>query len=311
MNDNSNIVYAPLVVFAYNRAQRLNDCLTALSQNDGAKETELYIFCDGAKPNTDSNDVLNTQRLAKDEKWKDCFKSVTVECQQKNRGLAKSVIAGVTEVLEQSGRCIVVEDDLVVTSKFLKYMNKSLEFYKDDTRIWSISGFTFPLKSLHDYEYDVYLSYRMSSHGWGMWLDRWQQIDWNVSDYKELFYKPWKARRFRRGGNDLFRMLRRQMQGKRDSWAIRACYAQSRADKLTIYPRESFIQNNGYGGDGTHCESGSVFSELHLEGHGPDLEPASIEINKKITREFKSLYRVTFSEAVECAKNKAKKLFKR
>jgi len=148
---------------------------------------------------------------------------------------------------------IVLEDDLVVSSDFLEYMNDALEFYKNDSKIWSISGYGPTLPCLENYDQNLYLSPRGSSWGWATWKDRWDSVDWDVKDFEKLKYTRKIRKKFELGGNDMYKMLELQILGKIDSWAIRWCFSQFLQNKFTVYPVRSKIANNGFNDNkGTH-----------------------------------------------------------
>ena len=290
---------APIILFTYNRPEHTQKVLNALADNKLAKDSNLYIFCDGPKNEGAVEKNRQTQAVIIEEAGRNRFHQVHLTISEVNKGLANSIITGVTDVLRQHGSCIVLEDDHITSRYFLTYMNDCVRFYENDQRIWSISGFTYHLKALDTYSHDVYMSYRANSHGWATWLDRWETVDWNVTDFSELSKSPARIMHFNRGGNDLYRMLRHQMRGERDSWAIRFCYAQSKQDKLAVYPRVSLISNIGFDGSGTHCqeetgERQSAFME--------DLDKLTLEhldVDPRVARDFKNQYRVTIPEAID------------
>ena len=307
MNNHS---LAPVVLFTYNRPDHTAKVLEALSNNHLAKESNLYIFCDGPK----NEKTIETNKLVRqiihEEKWKECFRSVTVVESEVNKGLANSIISGVTDVLNIWGKCIVLEDDLLTSKYFLTYMNHALNYYSEDHRIWSVTGFSFNLSTLKKYDHDVYLSYRANSHSWGTWKDRWDKVDWDVSDFDMLCRSPAKIARFNRGGNDLFRMLRHQMRGERDSWAIRFCYSQSKNDMYTVYPKYSFVKNIGFDGTGTHCQKGELIDYSNFAEDLSSMKFESVNLDKRITAEFKRMYRISAKEAGQWLLNRMRRLFR-
>jgi hypothetical protein len=210
----------------------------------------LYIFSDGYKNDLDELDVIKVREYLKTIKG---FKSVTIIESEKNKGLASSIISGVTKIIEQYGKVIVVEDDLIVSNDFLEYMNKALDFYNEDNKIWSISGYSPNLPCLKDLNDDVYFTVRSSSWGWATWKNRWDSIDWNISDFEELKNDKQSIKKFNQGGNDLFKMLELQVLNKIDSWAIRWCYAQFKHKAYAVFPKKSKVINDGFlDGMGTH-----------------------------------------------------------
>src|SRR3546814_9462782 len=85
------------------------------------------------------------------------FASVSVVRQPHNLGLAQSIIIGVTQMLEQHEAVIVIEDDLLLSPYFLKYMNDALYHYRDDQRVASRSEeHTSELQSLMRISYAVF-----------------------------------------------------------------------------------------------------------------------------------------------------------
>ncbi len=242
----------PIVVFTYRR--NIDELLTSLLSNDLSKKSNLYIFSDGYKNNIDKKDVL---LVRKNLKLINGFHSIEIIESETNKGLAKSVIDGVTEILNKYEKVIVLEDDLIVSNNFLTYMNEALNFYKYEENIWSISGYTPCLDYLNNYEKDIFLAFRANSWGWATWKNRWEKIDWDIKDWDSFKKDSILIDKFNRGGDDLFKMLEVQMLGKIDSWAIRWCYNQFKYNSFTIYPTKSRVVNIGFDSMGTHNSDGS------------------------------------------------------
>ena len=273
---------APVIMFVYNRLDSVEQTIENLKRNELAEQAELFIFSDAAKK---ESQVENVSLVRNYIHKIDGFKSVHIIEAEKNKGLAKSVITGVTEIINEKGKVIVVEDDLITSPQFLTFMNDALDFYEDEKKIWSISGYQFPFELPETYTKSVYAAYRSSSWGWATWKDRWETIDWEVKDYSSYKYNPLRIAKFCKGGTDLDKMLRYQMQGKIDSWAIRWCYNQCKQDKYTIYPVKSLVNNIGTDGRGTHCDPTSVrFRQTLATSFKYEFEhnlPADREVMKK------------------------------
>ena len=253
---------APVALFAYRRPSHFQQTLSALSKNDLASETELFVFSDGAKKRSELADVDEVRRCARSIEG---FRSVKVIERAHNLGLARSIINGVNVVCREYGRVIVVEDDLLTHIDFLTFMNHALAHYQDNRRIFSISGFGFSLNHAPSYSYDAFCSYRSSSWGWATWNDRWVMADWDVSDYPSFCTDESRQKLFNRGGEDLTRMLHLQMMGKLDSWAIRWAYTHFQRDALALYPVRSRVYNIGFDGSGVHCRR-EVLDQSALPG---------------------------------------------
>lgn len=261
--------YAPVVVFAYNRLDHVRKMLASLEANRAPLEKmDLYIFVDGAREEEeDRRKVTAVRTFLSKFATSSRFAKVEVISQEKHVGLAQSVITGVTSIIDRYGKVIVIEDDLYLAEDFLDYMNDGLNYYQNNSLIWSIGGYVRPFPELESYSNDVFLAYRINSWGWATWKDRWDTIDWSLPDYKKYRYNFMERSKFNRGGHDLAVMLDRQMRGELDSWAIRWGYCQYRSGMMTVYPKVSRVQNLGMDGSGTHCYSSHVYdTELYENG---------------------------------------------
>ncbi len=232
---------APIILFAYNRPDHTRRLIASLLRNQEAANSILYIFIDGAKREDEREKVLAVQRLARAIEG---FKEVRITVQERNKGLAASVIDGVTQVLQQHPSAIVLEDDLVVSEDFLSFMNEALALYRDRQDIWSISGYTPALSLPHDYRHDAFLVPRPQCWGWATWRDRWEGIDWAVKEFDKMTSRA-QRNTFNRGGNDLYRSLDMERHGRIESWAVRWCYAAFLQQAYTLNPVASKVQNRG------------------------------------------------------------------
>ncbi len=276
---------APVCLFVYVRINETQKTVEALKSNFLASESELFIFSDGGRT---EEDVKKVKQMREYLSTIDGFKSVNITESKVNKGLANSVIDGVTSVLNKYGKVIVMEDDLISTPDFLNFLNQSLDYYENNPKVFNISGYSFDLPTLINYGKDFYTGYRASSWGWGTWKDRWDKIEWSVEKYKYVLMSPLKKIKFMRGGSDMPHMLWRQMNGKIDSWAIRWCYHQFKNDLLTVFPSKTKIVCIGIGADATNTKKTKRFdvcmdTNLHMKFNFDQ----NIVVNKHIAREFR------------------------
>lgn len=243
---------APAAVFAYRRADKIQSCLEALEKNLGADKTAVFLYADGAKDENDRPEVERTREFISRYAGRHKFADFTVCFRERNMGLADSIITGVTEIMERYGRAIVVEDDLITSADFLSYMNGALSYYEKKKEIGEISAFTHPLKGLKSYEHDVYMTRKAECWGWATWKDRWELADWEMRSYA-AFKRSRQDREFEKLQKGINNMLKQQMEGKLDSWAVRWCYSLFVNDRLTVYPKVSRTRNIGFDGSGVHC----------------------------------------------------------
>ena len=298
---------APVILFVYNRPLHTEQTIKALQKNIYADKSDLFIFSDGAKGEAAVEQVMTVREILANVEG---FKSITIVERSSNWGLAKSVIAGVTSVISDFGKAIVLEDDLVTSPYFLKYMNEALEFYKDEHKVFSISGYNHPpnlMKFPKDYPHDVYFNYRNSSWGWATWKDRWYKSDWEIKDFEAFVHNKQAQKDFNRGGEDMADMLKDQMQGKLDSWAIRWSYSHFIHDAVSVCPVRSYVNNIGMDASGTHCGKTNKFEN--------DLSKAKslcdfflpVRVNEAIMHSFRRVYKRSFKSKI---KHKIKQILK-
>lgn len=296
---------APVVLFVYNRLDHTENVIESLRANLMAKETELFIFSDAAKNEDGQKKVNEVREYIHKCDWQKDFLDVKIIEAEQNKGLARSIIGGVTEILEKYGKVIVIEDDLVLSPYFLSYMNGALDYYKNAEEVWSISGYSFPMKGLKKYPHDVFYSYRGCSWGWATWLDRWQETDWEVKDYPLMKKDRKWQKRFERGGADLPGMLDLQMEGEINSWAIRWVFTQSNLNKYTVYPKKSYILNDGCDGSGTHVGTTTEYN-TEIQKSISKCKYERLPIDRVLAREFWYKYSDTLDKKI---KRNLRKLF--
>ena len=261
-----DILKIGLVVFSYNRPDHLKNCLNSVlsSSNINLSEITKYIFIDGPKNDLDNINVLKCSNIASEFKLLNNFK---VEIRESNIGLAKSIICGVTEVLNENDAVIVIEDDLILSPEFLRFMVEGLNNYHNVNRIGSITGFN-EISFGHENYFNTYTNLRHCSWGWGTWKSVWELIDWNVSE-EENRLKRWVMRKsFSKAGKDLPNMLSRQLAGLSDSWSIIFDFNCFKLKLWSVAPRINLVSNVGFDGTGTHSLKGDKTYAIEIDKSG-------------------------------------------
>ena len=210
--------YAPIILFIYNRPDHTLQTLQALAANTVAKESELFIYADGAKENAAAEQlekIRQTREVARSKQW---CKNVTVVESEKNKGLAASIILGVTEIVNKYGKVIVLEDDIVTGKYFLEFMNEALERYSEEKKVWHITGWRDPVK--HAKEGESYFYPTMDCWGWATWADRWQYFKKDALYYKSIFTDEMKFRFDVEGTQEMWSQIEGNIAGKINTWAI-------------------------------------------------------------------------------------------
>lgn len=241
---------APVILFVYNRPWHTRQTLEALKLNELAKDSRLIIFSDGFTENANKqeiNKVKEVRSLIREEKW--CGEVKIIE-RPENLGLAASVILGVTEVIEEHGRVIVLEDDIVTGKYFLKFMNEALNIYESEKRVYGVSGYQFtPSKEIKESTYFLPI---MSSWGYATWADRWSQINFNGEELLEIVKNKKIGDKLNFGSINYLKMLKDQVDNLNNSWAVRFYVSMYLKNGLFLYPNKSLLRNIGFDGTGIH-----------------------------------------------------------
>lgn len=299
--------FSPIILFVYNRSEQTKIVLQTLSCCQYADKSELYIFADAAKNESALEQVNAVRKIIEDTAWKEKFKKVNIIKAEKNKGLANSVISGVSTVIGQHGRVIVVEDDNRVAEDFLDYMNRGLDFYCENMRVGMIGGYTVPIKFPTGYDKDVFGMGRGSSYAWATWKNRWEKVDWEVKDYEDFRKDRLARKRFAEYGADRLGMLDNQVRYGMNSWAIRFSYAMFKNDWIAILPTKTRVENIGFDGSGVHNVAGVSEFNVSIETNLHPVRFENVDINPEIKKEFVKLFDVPMSLKIKRYLNRWKR----
>ena len=282
---------APICLFTYNRLEETIQTVKSLQNNYLAPLSELFVFSDGPRSESAIPKVTEVRNYLSTITG---FKSVLILESPVNKGLANSIIEGVSKVIEQYGKIIVLEDDLISSPNFLNFMNHALDFYETDTKIQSINGYSVFLMSAME---EVYFQTRPFPWGWATWSDRWKK---DIFDKKKLdlfiksdnfILKEFKAK----CGNDISKMLLNSINNKNDSWYVRWTFDHFRNNNYSIFPTKSYIQNIGHNTNGTHCNGINSYVSTLINIHETDHKLSGLIIpDKKLKKEFLKYFNLSY-----------------
>lgn len=245
---------APIVLFVYNRLWHIRQTIEALQKNEMAEDSVLFVFSDGPKSDADREKVIEVREYIRTLKG---FKNVIIIERDQNFGLSKSIIEGVSEVVSRNGRIIVLEDDMVTSQYFLKFMNEGLEFYKDEERVVGIHAYMYPIAAELP---ETFFLRGADCWGWATWKRGWDFFEKNGKQMLKELYKQNLNIKF-----DLNRaypytaMLKNQIRGDNDSWAILWRASAFLRNRLYLQSGKSFIYNIGTDNTGIHCGTDAIF----------------------------------------------------
>ena len=278
---------SPIAFFAYNRPFHTCRSLESLFNAELADRSSLYIFCDGPKNSEDEENVKQVRNIVKSKKW---CKHVQVIERKHNTGLAKSIISGIDCLIKKHGRIIVIEDDLILSPKFLTFLNRALDKYSEFPEIMHVSGYFWPLKGNIP---DAFFLKNISSWGWGTWKRAWKHFNVNAERLVGKVEKHKKDFNLD-DSRPFYGMLKKQaLKIGPESWAIRWYASIFIKGGLTLFPGESYVRNIGMDGSGTNCDSSVLYDTVLCERSVvlPDEIMENRNVKKKLISHFRRINR--------------------
>ncbi|WP_432821219.1 sugar transferase [Trichloromonas sp.] len=245
---------APIILFVYNRPEHTRRTIEALQANALAAQSVLTVFSDGPRSPVEQESVAEVRAYLRNVRG---FERLTVVEQEKNLGLARSIIDGVSTALAEADRVIVLEDDIVTSPCFLRYMNDALEFYREEERVMHVSGHMFPVAS-DDLPQSVFLR-PASCWGWGTWARAWRHFAKDPEILVRKFDSGMKKSFNLDGAYDYWSHVLLNRRGRIDTWAIFWYASVFLQGGLCLHPARSLTDNIGHDGSGVHCHPTEAF----------------------------------------------------
>jgi hypothetical protein len=283
---------APIVLFVYNRPVHTQQCLQSLCENDLANQSELFIYADGPKEGASVEQlqkIIDVKKLIKEKKW--CRK-VHIYERDNNMGLANSIIEGVTDVVNKFGKVIVIEDDLILSKGFLKYMNEGLATYSDRDNVYSINAYMPSIDNGGIAE--TVLLPLTSSWGWATWKNKWDVFDYEMKQKNNILENKFLQSRFNLGDYNYVGMLNHG----NNSWSIRWYYSVFKRNGLCVFPTQTLVWNIGFDGSGVNHTFSTISQRPYLA------ETIFVKNNSGINLDF-------YSKFINFYSSQKRSLFKR
>lgn len=287
--------FAPIILFVYNRPEHTLKTLEALQNNNLAEHSELFIFCDGPKNNatqTQKQKIAETRAIIRKQNW---CKTVTIIESKHNKGLAASIIEGVTRIINQYGKAIILEDDIVTGKYFLQFMNDALQLYENEKKVWHITGWMEPIKTKQINS--AFFWPVMDCWGWATWADRWRYLKKDTDFYIKNFSKELIYKFNANGTEDFFAQIVLNHEKKIDTWAIFWYATIFLQNGLCLSPFYSLVKNIGLDNSGVHCGENHDREITHNLDNPiydfPKIPPAIDEKQyKEVQRFFRKIHKV-------------------
>jgi len=224
-----------------------------------AKESTLYIFSDGPKSNSlaELKLIQNVRSICSNVNG---FKSLNIIQSDTNKGLASSIIDGVSKIIDKHSRVIVLEDDIVTAPEFLKFMNSCLSIYENCENVAHVSGFSFDIRTSKDH----FFLRQTHCWGWATWKRAWIKLDLDSNRLLNSIAKQNKLNEFDLLGScDYSGQLQRNISKEIVTWAVK-WYATCFLDNaLAVHPRLTLCENIGLDGSGTNSKTNFLKTSLN------------------------------------------------
>lgn len=280
------MILSPIVLFVYNRPWHTQKTLNALALNSEAKDSLLYIYCDGPEIGCTGGQLETLNEVWQIVNRETRFKDINIIKRNKNIGLASSIIDGVTEVVNRHGKVIVLEDDIVTSKGFLKYMNESLILYENKDCVFHISGFMYP----HNENLPETLFYNVPlCWGWATWKRAWRFFERDAVRLLKIFEEKNDWSKFNKfGGFDLERQLRKNASGELNTWFIKWHASVLLQNGYTLFPGLSLVNNIGFDNSGVNNGKTNKFYHDKLAENikVQEIELCENQIAEKIIKKF-------------------------
>ncbi|WP_318480484.1 glycosyltransferase family protein [Photobacterium leiognathi] len=277
--------YAPIILFVYDRLDHTKKTIESLRENRISMDSDLFIYSDFHKKENDREDVLAVREYIKTI---DGFKSISIIYRNENYGLAKNISEGVKEVINKYGKAIILEDDIVTSPYFLKFMNDALAKYQKNKNVWHISGWNYPIST--DNLPETFFWQTMNCWGWATWKDRWNHFEKNPKSLIGSWDND-KIKKFNLDGDyDFWCQVTANENGKINTWAVFWYATIFNNNGLCLNPTESLVDNIGNDGSGQNCGSFDPY-KIQLSLKNPINLNENVEINLEAVNRVKAFYR--------------------
>lgn len=287
---NTSLLNTPILFLVFNRLEPTKKVFESIKK---AQPPRIYIASDGPRKNI-NGEIEEVERvrnyILQNINW-DC--EVKTLFREKNLGCKYAVSDAISWFFKNEEQGIILEDDCLPNESFFWFCEELLEKYKNDFRVWHISGDNFQDNKLRG-DGTYYFSQYSHVWGWATWANRWQHYDVEISSFKSFFENINMRSVYKNKNDQLYwlNIFQNVYDGKIDTWDYQWTYTILINNGLSILPNKNLISNIGFGKNATHTTSSeSEFSNIpkfeldrlmiHPEFTLPDID-ADIYTGKKM-----------------------------
>lgn len=248
---------APIALFVFNRPEHTRATIAALSRNELASDSDLIVFSDGPRRNSDVTAVDAVRSVARQARG---FRSLEIVERRRNLGLAKGIPNGVSSVLGESRSVIVVEDDIVTSQAFLASLNEALRRYESVSDVWHVNGWFYPVQV--EVAEDVFFWRVMHCWGWATWRDRWSHYQAESGRVMRTWDERMKRDFNLEHVGPFWRQIEDHHRGLIETWAVFWYATIFENGGLCVTPKHSLTVNVGHDGSGTFTSSTTMYDTI-------------------------------------------------
>lgn len=281
----------PVIIILYNRPKHSLELLNSISKANNSNKHKFYIFCDGPKNINDQKKIIEIKKILKRFKKK---LNLKINFRKKNLGLQNNIVKSISSVLKKDNKVIILEDDLILNPNFFLFMEAALNKYKNSNKVLQISGYSYPILNNNSH----YFLPLTSCWGWGITKKNWNEFlnfykNYHFLESEYLLIKKSKNLKNSFNFNDsynYFAMLENFFKKKINSWGIIFYLYLFIENKISLFPNNSLIKNNGFDGTGNHKSKTDVFNikfMLDQKGNFPNKIMLKYSHIKKVELFFK------------------------
>jgi hypothetical protein len=255
---------SPILFIIFNRK---DTSLKVLEQIRLSQPERLYILGDGGRADrTGEHERCEETREA-------VLNAINWNCEVKtlfseiNQGPKEAIATGITWFFEQEEEGIILEHDCLPSNSFFSFCDTLLEKYREDKRIWMISGCNFQKgKQWGDGSY--YFSNLTNGWGWATWRRSWSDYDKDLLKYESSEIKVQLEKIFQDPlvvdtWIDLFNLTK---SGKINTWDYQVTFTHLFNHAINVVPNKNLVSNIGFGELAENTvDANSVFSNVPLE----------------------------------------------
>lgn len=272
--------YYPVIIPTLCRFEHFKRCIESLRKCTFADKTEVVIGLDYPAKESHRQGYTKIKAYLNNIEG---FTKITILYTDINLGQSANVKRLVEYVKNKYDAFILTEDDNEFSPCFLEFMNLSLNKFKNNTKIFAVTGYL-PIEYENMTKNPIVLSRWAFMWGYGLWLDRPSSLQLSECDsICRNFCKSFKVFKELPAALNMFVvMLKRK---ERYSDIIRTV-ENVLNDRYFLMPSLSMVRNIGQDNSGQHSgindkiQNQMIAKKYHFSYTQDDLEKALLETRK-------------------------------